>query len=202
MKTNVYIAVVAAMIGGYSSVASAASVTTDFVTNTQIQVEGSKGGNYGFTLTMEEGDTMYYSPETEAFVSQKINGLKGKASMTAPSTMDAPFTLTAMLDPNGLGGQSNALLFKGVPGVAKGVKLAPVVAGVTLTDASQEIPLRDFVGSDGQAGFVDTPVVVSLVQDGYIGVADGTELPTGQYAGHADIAWTATFTTPTAIPNP
>lgn len=203
MKSNVCIAVVAAMVGGFSSVVSAADVITDFETNTQIQVEGSKGGNYGFTLTMEEGDVMYYSPASQEFVSQKINGIRGKASLLAPSTpaQTQPFVLKAKLDANGLGGKPNALLYKGTPGSIQGVSLAPVVAGVTLTDTAEEIPLLDWAGYDGSASFVDAPVVISLVQTGFLGgVADGEALPVGNYAGHADIAWTATFTTGTAIP--
>lgn len=194
-KNKVSLSVLAAVaIMGFSTVASAA--TADETSKTQIQVNGYKGGDYGFTLTMEESDTMYYNAEKSEFESQKIDGLAGKISLKSVAGSTAPFTLKAQLDDS----ITNANQLLATDGSKKGVMLAPVIGDVQLDGTPKEINLLTWAGleeAEQLAGFKDVPVTVNIKQTGLTpGVATSADLPIGNYRGHADILWTATFTTP------
>lgn len=196
----------------YLAIATAIAASSSFVmanptvgtSSTQIQVKGSKGGNYGFTLTMEEEDVMYYDAQSKTFLSQKPNGLRGVVSLVVPSAgtgVSDPslFTLKAALDSKVA--NANKLLFK-KNGVFEnsGITLATHVAGLTLTSTPQTIDMEALLGhpldadTDGAIDpIVKEPVFVSLTQDQFFGVADGDALKDGIYEGHADIEWTASF---------
>lgn len=200
MKNKVVYITIAAAIAASSSVAMALPVVG--TSSTQIQVKGSKGGNYGFTLTMEEEDVMYYDALSQTFVSQKPNGLRGVVSLDIPADAGAAdpakFVLKAALDKKIA--NNNKLLYKknGVF-MQKGVNITANVAGVALTDTPAVIDIPTLVGHSLDAGggtmapIDKEPVFVSLSQTGLFNVADADALPDGNYEGHADIEWTASF---------
>lgn len=186
----ILLAAIASVIG--SSYAFA--VTEDYTSSTMIEVTGSKGGNYGFTLTMEEADVMYYDATTKKFISQKVSGLDGKASLAVPSGTISAFELQAALDSNVTNANS---LLEDVVGSRKGVKIAPVIMGTQLTSTPTTIDVEGWIGQDGLTSFQDQSVVLSLVDTGVYtssAITTGDDLPLGNYKGHADIEWTATFT--------
>lgn len=193
-KSSVAMAVLALIS---SASVFAAPVEHDYASNTQIQVDGSKGGNYGFTLTMQDSDVMYYDATSKEFISQKVNGVMGLVSLKMDPATSKDFVLKAKLDNNPPNGYANKLHPVGNNYV--GATLAPIVAGVELTDVDQEIDLASWVGHDlvdasGEYQDIEKePVYVNIKQTGVFGsgVATGEDLPVGQYTGHADIEWTA-----------
>ncbi|MGL6005708.1 hypothetical protein [Aeromonas sobria] len=195
MKTKAILnAAISCAIGLSTSFAVFSAPTTD-TSSTRIEVTGSKGGNYGFTLTMEEADVMYYDATSKKFISQKVSGLDGKASLFSPAAgIFTAFSLEAALDDNVT--NSNTLL-ENVLGSTKGVKIAPVIMNTQLTHTPQKIDLASWAGVDPTAGsFADKSVILSLVDTGEYtnpNITSGDDLPVGEYKGHADIEWTTKF---------
>lgn len=198
-----YLAIATAIAASSSFVMAAPTVGTS---STQIQVKGSKGGNYGFTLTMEEEDVMYYDASTKTFISQKPGGVRGVVSLDLPTISGdedsaAAFALKAALDTKNL--SNNKLRYKqNGTFINQGVELTANVAGVELGTTPKAIDLAGWIGHDLDIdgdGKIDPiskePVTVSLSQTGLYGagIDDGDKLPDGNYEGHVDIEWTASF---------